>query len=91
MLAFFRRQNGRAFFPPLPIAALPRRSWRGTYSTPAGWDASLWLENFCDAKGQRDFDFALAFYATSFLSYTETSNPQGVSMPTANCGGAERR
>ena len=22
-LAFFRRQNGRAFFPPLPIAALP--------------------------------------------------------------------
>ena len=27
-LAFFRRQNGRAFFPPLPIAALLRRSWR---------------------------------------------------------------
>ena len=26
VLAFFRRQNGRAFFPPLPIAALPRRS-----------------------------------------------------------------
>ena len=25
MLAFFRRQNGRAFFPPLPIAALLRR------------------------------------------------------------------
>ena len=24
MLAFFRRQNGRAFFPPLPIAALLR-------------------------------------------------------------------
>ena len=39
VLAFFRRQNERAFFPPLPIAALPRRSWRGTYSTPAGWDA----------------------------------------------------
>ena len=27
-LAFFRRQNGRAFFPPLPIAALLPRSWR---------------------------------------------------------------
>ena len=39
VLAFLRRQNERAFFPPLPIAALPRRSWRGTYSTPAGWDA----------------------------------------------------
>ena len=26
-LAFFRRQNGRAFFPPLPIAALLPRSW----------------------------------------------------------------
>ena len=37
-------------------------------------------------KGQRDFDFALAFYAASFLSYTETSNPQGVSLPHADCG-----
>ena len=27
-LAFFRRQNGRAFFPPLPIAALLPRCWR---------------------------------------------------------------
>ena len=27
-LAFFRRQNGRAFFPPLPIATLLPRSWR---------------------------------------------------------------
>ena len=32
VLAFFRRQNGRAFFPPLPIAALLPRSWRGAYS-----------------------------------------------------------
>ena len=29
VLAFFRRQNGRAFFPPLPIAALLRRSLGG--------------------------------------------------------------
>ena len=28
VLAFFRRQNGRAFFPPLPIAARLPRSWR---------------------------------------------------------------
>ena len=35
-LAFFRRQNGRAFFPPLPIAALLRRSWRGADLPLAG-------------------------------------------------------
>ena len=45
-LAFFRRQNGRAFFPPLPIAALLRRSRRGTYLSRAGWDASMWPEGF---------------------------------------------
>ena len=28
VLIFFRRQNGRAFFPPLPIAALLHRGWR---------------------------------------------------------------
>ena len=40
-LAFFRRQNGRAFFPPLPIAALPRRSWLWASLPLAGWDASV--------------------------------------------------
>ena len=35
-LAFFRRQNGRAFFPPLPIAALLPRSWRGAGLPIAG-------------------------------------------------------
>ena len=40
-LAFFRRQNGRAFFPPLPIAALLPRSWRGAGLPLAGWDASM--------------------------------------------------
>ena len=39
VLTLFLFQKGQSFFPPLPIAALPRRSWRGTYSTPAGWDA----------------------------------------------------
>ena len=37
-LAFFRRQNGRAFFPPLPIAALLPRSWRRAYLPLASWD-----------------------------------------------------
>ena len=41
VLAFFRRQNGRAFFPPLPIAALLPRSWRGAGLPLAGWDASV--------------------------------------------------
>ena len=41
VLAFFRRQNGRAFFPPLPIAALLPRSRRRTGLPLAGWDASL--------------------------------------------------
>ena len=40
-LAFFRRQNGRAFFPPLPIAALLPRSRRGAYAPLASWDASV--------------------------------------------------
>ena len=39
-LAFFRRQNGRAFFPPLPIAALLPRSWRWADSNGGAWDVS---------------------------------------------------
>ena len=61
VLAFFRRQNGRAFFPPLPIAALLPRSWRGAYSNGGAWDASLPLGYFCDAKCQRGFETTLAF------------------------------
>ena len=96
-LAFFRRQNGRAFFPPLPIAALlPRsrrwayaplagwdvsmwpegfaawinglmffsRSWRWAYAPLAGWDVSMQLVYFCNAKGQREFEFTLVFIAS---------------------------
>ena len=40
VLAYFRRQNGRAFFPPLPIAALLPRSWRWADSTNASWDVT---------------------------------------------------
>ena len=42
-LAFFRRLNGRAFFPPRPIAALLPRSWRGAYSNGGAWDVSMLL------------------------------------------------
>ena len=40
VLTFFRRQNERAFFPPLPIAALLPRSWRWADSTNASWDVT---------------------------------------------------
>ena len=48
VLAFFRRQNGRAFFPPLPIAALLCRSWHWADSNGAAWDVSMriaWLRS----------------------------------------------
>ena len=40
VLAFFRRQNERAFFPSLPIAARFPRSWRWADSTNASWDVT---------------------------------------------------
>ena len=63
-LAFFRRQNGRACFPPLPIAALLPRSWRLAGAPLAGWDASVWLGYFCNAKGQREVRITLALIAS---------------------------
>ena len=56
-LAFFRRQNGRAFFPPLPIAALLPRSRRRAGLPLAGCDASVWLGHFCSADKRADFLF----------------------------------
>ena len=64
VLTLFLFQKGQGFFPPLPIAALLRRSWRVAGLLLAGWDASLCLGIFCSAKGQRDFDFTLAFVAS---------------------------
>ena len=46
VLTLFLFQKGQGFFPPLPIAALPRRSRRGAYAPLAGWDASVQLGNF---------------------------------------------
>ncbi len=37
------------------------RSRRGAGFPLAGWDASVWHKYFCIAKGQREFDFTLAF------------------------------
>ena len=47
-----------------PSAAYRRprpRSWVYTYSNFAGWDASMQLGYFCNAKGQRGFKSTLAF------------------------------
>ena len=43
VLTLFLFQKGQGFFPPLPIAALLPRSWRGAYLPLAGWDASMRL------------------------------------------------
>ena len=60
VLAFFRRQNGRAFFPPLPIAALLPRSWHWADLNGGAWDASERLGWLRSAKGQRGFQIMLA-------------------------------
>ena len=49
-LAFFRRQNGRAFFPPLPIAALLPRSRRGANLPLAGGTLRYDLDIFASQK-----------------------------------------
>ena len=64
VLTLFLFQKGQGFFPPLPIAALLRRSRREAYFPLASWDALLWLEGFCSAKGQREIKITLAFLAS---------------------------
>ena len=41
VLTFFHRQNGQAFFPPLPIAALLPRRRRWADSNGDVWDVSV--------------------------------------------------
>ena len=60
----FPPSNGRAFFPPLPIAALLRRSWRWADSNGGAWNVSALHSRFCKAKGQRHFKTMLAFGAS---------------------------
>ena len=64
VLTFFRRQNGRAFFPPLPIAARFPHSWRWADSNGGAWNVSALHSRFCKAKGQRHFKTMLAFGAS---------------------------
>ena len=64
VLTFFRRQNGRAFFPSLPIAARLPRSWRGDILNPCRGDALAWLVFFRKAKGQREIKSTLTFTAS---------------------------
>ena len=64
VLTLFLFQKGQGFFPPLPIAALLRRSWRRAGLPLAGWDASVQLGDFCNAKGQREVKITLAFLAS---------------------------
>ena len=60
VLTLFLFQKGQGFFPPLPIAALPRRSRRGAYAPLAGWDASVWVGRFCGVNEWADFLFSAA-------------------------------
>ena len=57
VLTLFLFQKGQGFFPPLPIAALLRRSRRGAYLPRAGWDASVWVGKFCGVDEWADFLF----------------------------------
>ena len=66
-LAFFRHQNGRAFFPPLPIAALfPAVGGGQTYllqvkMVPTAWrSCSAKYESFCFRRSRRGAYAALA-------------------------------
>ena len=52
VLTFFHRQNGRAFFPPLPIAALLPRRRRWADSNGGAWDAPMRLRWFRSAGKQ---------------------------------------
>ena len=53
VLTLFLFQKGQGFFPPLPIAALLPRSWRGAGLPLAGWDDFLLVGRFWKVIGQR--------------------------------------
>ena len=50
VLTLFLFQKGQVFFPPLPIAALLRRSWRGAGLPLAGWVLRCGLVIFATQK-----------------------------------------
>ena len=61
VLTLFLFQKGQGFFPPLPIAALLRHSWRWAYLPLAGWDVSKWLVGFAALVSGRGFFSQLAW------------------------------
>ena len=94
VLAFFRRQNGRAFFPPLPIAALLPHSWRRAHLNSASWDASKypkqrWLSGH-SAKRRRKNQYCF-LCCEAIQAAMQHPNSHWLSLPSANCGRAERR
>ena len=80
-------QKGQGFFPPLPIAALLPRSWRGAGLPLAGWDVSMRLGDFAawmnglifffpqlaPPCGLRCFDVAWVFFAAQKASVKSKS------------------
>ena len=52
VLTLFLFQKGQGFFPPLPIAALLPRCWRGANSNGGAWDVLVLLGWFCDTEKQ---------------------------------------
>ena len=59
VLPFFRRQNGRAFFPSLPNAALLPRSWHRADSNSGAWE----LQRSLSASQRRETDLIFSFTA----------------------------
>ena len=57
VLPFFRRQNGRAFFPSLPNAALLPRSWHRADSNSGAWE----LQRSLAASQRRETDLIFSF------------------------------
>ena len=82
MLAFFRRQNGRAFFPPLPIAALLPRRWRWADSKESqlGCYGVTWL--VLQQKKQACFFHYGWHYAYSISTAWDASSRLGYSCNT---------
>ena len=57
VLPFFRRQNGRAFFPSLPNAALLPRSWHRADSNSGAWE----LQRSLAASQRRETELIFSF------------------------------
>ena len=57
VLPFFRRQNGRAFFPSLPNAALLPHSWHRADSNSGAWE----LQRSLAASQRRETDLIFSF------------------------------